>query len=65
MTKTDTDKTYYVVRTKRSGKFIRAFINESQASSWCDRHAEWFWRTEQMHEPNADGKVFQIKWPQD
>ena len=55
--------TYYVVRTKRSGRFIRAFVNEHQARDWCDRHPQWFWRTENPHPPDDDGRVFRARWP--
>ena len=54
----DTTTTYYVVRTKRKGKFIRAFITEAQAQRWCNDQKNWVYFAEQAHDYDADGCVF-------
>ena len=56
----DTEKIYYVVRTVRKGKFVRAFTTEEQAQRWCNGENAWTYSAEKMHDYDANGRVFDI-----
>jgi hypothetical protein len=56
----DTTRTWFVVRSKRNGKFVRAFTTQEQAQKWCNGEKAWTYALEQMHDYDADGHVFDV-----
>ena len=56
----DTNTIYYVVRTIRKGKFVRAFTTEEQAQRWCVSEKNWTYSKEKMHNYDEQGRVFDI-----
>jgi hypothetical protein len=56
----DTTTTWFVVRSKRNGKFVRAFTTQEQAQRWCNGEKAWVYFEEKMHDYDAEGKVFDV-----
>lgn len=56
----DTTRTWFVVRTKRKGKFVRAFTTQEQAQRWCESEKSWTYSSEKMRDCDEDGRVFDI-----